>query len=215
MTSDPTVLGSTQLDDTERPNPQERGPVDTIFGPRVPSTRQRIQFFFGIPAEAGWDARWELVQQRQRWARAHYGDKAFEEKPPLDDYTEFDFTDGGLSTTEYATRLQPRDLAKVDFVLNQNEAEHDEHHFVRMYPFCPKCRPAKVIAGLSLMNWMMRNPGRLPVRKSDTELDWDTEIVHHATKVEQSSLYLSLADLQSMPRPEELVEGVLPAKGVG
>lgn len=189
--------------------------LGSIYGPRVRTTRQRINFWHGIAEEVLWDARWELVQQRQKWVRAHYGVEAFEEKPLPDGFSEFDLTDGGKSLNEYVALLSPRDQSKLDFVMRQQIIEHDAHHFVRLRPYCPTCRGSNIFAGLSLASWIVRHPGRLPDVKSDTTLEWDTEQVMEVEATDQAQLYMSRNQLATMQPPHDLIEGVIPTHGVG
>lgn len=200
--------------------------IGSIFGPRVRTTRPRINFWHGIDEEASWESMWELVQQRQRWVRAHYGDAAFEDKPLMDGYTKFDLTDGGMSlqsdepgAPSYQELLPQRDWQKIGFVLNQQVAEHDEHHFVRLRPFCPTCRGGdiggKVLASLSFASWLIRFPGRMPKEASDTEIGWDTDQVVETIASDQAELYMDLDDIGSLRPPRDLIEGIIPTRGVG
>lgn len=200
--------------------------IGSIYGPRVRTTRPRINFWHGISEEASWESMWELVQQRQRWVRAHYGDAAFEDKPLLDGYTKFDLTDGGMSlqsdepgAPSYQELLPPRDWQKIGFVLNQQESEHDDHHFLRLRPFCPSCRGGdsggKILASTSLASWLVRFPGRMPKESSDTESGWDTDQVAEVVTSKQAELYMDLDDIGSLRPPRDLIEGVIPTRGVG
>lgn len=189
--------------------------LGSIHGPRVRTTRQRIDFWHGIDEEVLFDARWELVQQRQSWVRSQYGVDAFEDKPLVDGFTSFDLSDGGYSLQQYATLLNPRDFAKLEFVMRQQTAQHDDAHFVRLRPYCPSCRGSAMFAKLSLASWLMRNPGRLPKEESDAELPWDTEQVLEPEIVDQGSLYMDRSQLARMRPPHDLIEGVIPTKGVG
>lgn len=199
--------------------------IGSIYGPRVRTTRPRIDFWHGIDEEASWESRWELVQQRQRWVSAHYGPAAFEDKPLVDGYTKFDLTDGGMpligddGEMSYQQLLPPRDWQKIGFVMNQQESEHDEHHFVRLRPFCPTCRGGgaggKTLASLSLASWLVRFPGRMPKEDSDTALGWDTDQVTEPVTSHQAELYLDIEALGRMPKPNDLIEGVIPTSGVG
>ena len=198
--------------------------LGSIYGPRVRTTRPRINFWHGIPEEASWESMWELVQQRQRWVRARYGVAAFEDKPLLDGYTKFDLTDGGMPLLSddgpsYEKLMAPRDWQKMGFVLEQQESEHDEHHFVRLRPFCPTCRGGgyggKILANLSLASWLIRFPGRMPKEDSDTALGWDTDQVETFIASNQSELYLDMEAIGTLVPPRDLVEGLIPTKGVG
>lgn len=189
--------------------------LGSIYGPRVRTTRPRIDFWHGIPEEASWDSMWELIQQRQRWVRAHYGVAAFEDKPLYDGYSDFDLTDGGRSLQVYAKMLSEKDAQKTGFILNKQAFEHDDNHFVRLRPFCPTCRGSRVLARLSLSSWLVTHPGRLPNEVSDLELGWDTEQVEAPIATRQADLYMSLDQLASMRPPNDLIEGILPSKGVG
>ncbi len=190
--------------------------LGSIYGPRVRTTRPRIDFWFGIPDEASWESMWELIQQRQRWVRARYGREAFEDKPLYDGYSQYDLTDGGQSLETYrAQLLSPKDAQKVGFLLTQQASEHDAHHFVRLRPFCPTCRGSKILAALSLSSWLVRHPGRLPNEVSDTELGWDTELVDEPEPTRQAELYMTLDELSAMRPPNDLIEGIIPAHGVG
>lgn len=189
--------------------------IGSVYGPRVRTTRARIDFWHGIPGEASWDSMWELVQQRQRWVSARYGVEAFEDKPLCDGYTKFDLTDGGQSLDTYATMLSPRDAQKVGFVLNEQKSQHDEQHFIRLRPFCPTCRGSEILAATSLSSWLVRHPGRLPSETPDDELGWDTEQVLEPPTSKQSELYLSMDELQRLRPPNDLIEGIIPSKGVG
>lgn len=189
--------------------------IGSIYGPRVRTTRARIDFWHGIPEEASWDSMWELVQQRQRWVRSHYGAEAFEDKPLCDGYTKFDLTDGGQSLESYTRLLSPKDAQKVGFVLNEQRSKHDDEHFIRLRPFCPTCRGEKILAATSLSSWLVRHPGRNPNETPDAELGWDTEQVLDAETNKQSELYLSMDQLQRLRPPNDLIEGIIPSKGVG
>lgn len=190
--------------------------VGTIRGPRVRTAKPRIDFWHGASELSDWDAVWGLVQQRSRWVKAHFGPDAFEEKPKLREFSAYDFKDGGYSLNDYATRLlKPQQFLKAQQLIEQQEFEHDEHHFVQLRPFCPTCRGHRTIAMLSLCSWMVRNAGRTPTNPSDTDLPWDTEQVVEETPVDQGALFMHPADLATMPRPAELIEGILPTKGVG
>lgn len=193
------------------------GELGTIRGPRVRTAKPRIDFWHGAPWLSGWDAVWGLVQQRSRWVKAHFGSDAFEEKPRLREFSAYDFEDGGYSLSEYVggKLIEPRTYQKAKQLVEQQAFEHDEHHFVQLRPFCPTCRGHETIALLSLCSWMLRNSGRTPRNPSDTELPWDTEQVVEETPVDQAALFMRPADLATMPRPAELIEGVLPTKGVG
>lgn len=158
---------------------------------------------------------WELIQQRQRWVSARYGVAAFEDKPLVDGYTAFDMTDGGHSITEYQDLLAPGDLRKISFLINKQAAEHDDHHYIRVRPHCPTCRGSKVFATLSLCAWLMTHPGRLPHETSDDELNWDTEQVDLPPESNQAELYMSLDELSAMRPPHDLIDGIIPARGVG
>ena len=183
--------------------------LGSIYGPRVRTTRPRINFWHGIDEEASLESMWELVQQRQRWVRSHYGVAAFEDKPLLDGYTKFDLGDGGMSlqspepgVPSYEALLQPRDWQKIGFILNQHESEHDDHHFVRVRPFCPTCRGgdygARILAMLSIASWLIRFPGRMPKEISDTELGWDTDQVVEIATSKQAELYMDMDQIGSL-----------------
>lgn len=189
--------------------------IGSIYGPRVRTTRQRINFWHGIDWEVPFETMWELVQQRQRWVRSHYGVEAFEDKPLPEGFAEFDLTDGGMSLEQYVTLLSPRDFSKLKFVTRQQAAEHATDHFVRLRPYCPECRGSRVLAELSLASWLVRHPGRLPDVKSDMTLGWDTETVLELPPMDQAELYMDLRQLNQMPLPHDLIEGIIPAKGVG
>lgn len=190
--------------------------IGSIYGPRVRTTRARIDFWHGIPEEASWDSMWELIQQRQRWVRARYGAEAFEDKPLCDGYTKFDLTDGGQNLETYMAKLlSPKDAQKVGFVLNEQRSQHDEQHFVRLRPFCPTCRGSKILAATSLSSWLVRHPGRLPNETPDAELGWDTEQALEPETSKQSELYLDMDQLQRLRPPNDLIEGIIPSKGVG
>lgn len=190
--------------------------VGTIWGPRVRTAKPRIDFWHGASELSDWDAVWGLVQQRARWVKAHFGPNAFEDKPKLREFSDYDFEDGGYSLNDYGTRLlKPQQYLKAMQLLDQQEFEHDEHHFVQLRPFCPTCRGHRTIAMLSLCSWMVRNAGRTPVNPSDRDLPWDTEQVVEEQPIDQGALFMHPADLANMPRPAELIEGILPTKGVG
>lgn len=158
---------------------------------------------------------WELVQQRQRWVRARYGVEAFEDKPLCDGYTKFDLTDGGQSLESYAKLLSPKDAQKVGFVLNEQQSKHDDEHFIRLRPFCPTCRGSKILAAVSLSSWLVRHPGRNPNETPDAELGWDTEQVLEPETSKQSELYLNIDQLNQLRLPNDLIEGIIPSRGVG
>lgn len=189
--------------------------LGSIYGPRVRTTRQRIDFWHGVDWEVPFETTWELVQQRQRWVRAHFGVEAFEDKPLPEGFSEFDMSDNGMSLEQYAALLQPRDASKLNFVLEQQAATHEAEHFIRLRPFCPTCRGSRILAALSLANWFVRHPGRLPDIKSDTTLEWDTEQVIDQIESNQAELYLSRSELAAMRAPNDLIEGILPTHGVG
>lgn len=133
----------------------------------------------------------------------------------MDGYSEFDLTDGGRTIEQYEKMLSDKDAQKVGFVLDKMSFEHDQHHFVRLRPFCPSCRGGRIFAYLSLASWLMTHPGRLPADESDTTLDWDTAQVEELQATDQSVLYMTRQQLAEMQPPHDLIEGLIPAKGVG
>lgn len=190
--------------------------LGTIQGPRVRTTTPRIDFWHGIDfGKRSWESIYELVQQRRRWVAARYGDEAFETKPLLEGYSEFDLGDAGYSWEQYRKILQPRDVAQVKFVLNRLEAEHDERHFIRLRPHCPKCRGSRAIARLSLCMSMADGQRRRVEDSSDTTLGWDSERVTVQTERNQADLYLNRDQLSRLAPPQDLIEGIIPSRGVG
>lgn len=191
------------------------GEIGSIYGPRVSTTRPRIDFWHGIDWSKDWNDILEVIYQRQAWIKHHYGSPAFEDKPLLDGYSVFDLDDNGFSHAQYATIIAPNDLKRVPLLLKQYAAEHDEGHFIRLHPFCPTCRGAMEIARLSLDSWLTRHPGGRPVNTSDADLPWDTERIAVDNSVKQSTLYKNVSQLAMLPTPRDLVEGVIPRRGVG
>jgi hypothetical protein len=190
--------------------------LGTIYGPRVRTTTPRIDFWHGIDfSKRSWESVYELVQQRRRWVAARYGDEAFETKPLLEGYSEFDLGDAGYSWDQYRRILQPRDLSQVRFVLNRLEAEHAERHFVRLRPHCPTCRGSRILARLSLCMSLADGQRRRVDDASDATLGWDTERVQLQVERNQADLYLNRAQLAQLAPPQDLIEGIIPSRGVG
>lgn len=190
--------------------------LGTIYGPRVRTTTPRIDFWHGIDfTRRTWESIYELVQQRRRWVAARYGDEAFETKPLLEGYSAFDLGDAGLSWDQYKRVLQPRDLSQVRFVLNRLEAEHDERHFIRLRPHCPTCRGSRILARLSLCMSLADGQRRRVNDSSDADLGWDTERVVVQVERNQAELYLNRQQLSQLAPPKDLIEGIIPSRGVG
>lgn len=190
--------------------------LGSIQGPRVRTTTPRIDFWHGIDfGKRTWESIYELVQQRRRWVAARYGEEAFETKPLLEGYSAFDLGDAGLSWDQYKRVLQPRDLSQVRFVLNRLDAEHDERHFIRLRPHCPTCRGSRILARLSLCMSLADGQRRRVDDSSDAELGWDTERVVVAVERNQAELYLNRAQLAQLAPPKDLIEGIIPSRGVG
>lgn len=191
------------------------GEVGSIYGPRIDTTRPRIDFWHGVDWSLSWEEILEVIWQRQAWVKAHFPDSVFEDKPLVPGFSKFDLEDNGYSFTQYSVILTPGDLKRVGLMMKQYDAEHEEGHFFYLRPFCPSCRGAMQIARLSLCSWLTRHPGRVPDNPSDADLPWDTERVKLDDIQKQSELFMNPQELASMKPPRDLVEGIIPTRGVG
>lgn len=193
-----------------------KGEIGSIFGPRVRTTRQRIDFYHGWDWDNGeFEDLREMLIQRFEWVMDKYGEPGLEDKPLMPGYVKYDLDDNGRDYDQWAAVLQPRDLARVSVFLNQYESEHAENHFIHLHPLCPTCRGHMVIARLSVCSWLTRNPGKVPPNPSDSKVPWDTERIPFRETGKEQDLYMTPDQLSEMKMPVDLIDGILPRKGVG
>lgn len=117
------------------------------------------------------------------------------------------FTTDDLRWTEFADALDARDVRRAQAITSDAEQDHPDRHTFYQHPFCPSCAGME-IAWLRLQRWVTLNPGKTP---RDT---WDGVTYPEDTEA-GASAFLTWDDLDNLPEPEWLIDGIVPQGSVG
>jgi hypothetical protein len=100
--------------------------------------------------------------------------------------------------------------ARFDAILNQIEGEHLERHWFYAHPYCAACFPADhLTVGHYLAGWVLRNgENRFP------SYEWDGQVPPMPV-VDELVDFMADDDLDDLPEPSWLIDGILPDHGTG